>query len=580
MNVLKTWLKVGFYACRRNFILSLVIIALFAVNNYITLKLNANLIDNFSSGETSTAWANLVGLVGIILFSLSVSILNERNSTQMDMKLKYTYSKEMIGVLNKVDILDFQKKEFYDLFQYTSGAMSNPRVISSTLFSFQMLFAAISYAAVVISSLSSQNLIIILLILAAILFIAAVIGHKKSKRFFSLQDKIVPIDIAKGNFSNILLGNNFFQENLIFNFSGYILKKWKAKYEQKLNCTMQENKRRIQDDIIFNFVIIVLSGLVILSIYFLNDVNSVGSFIVTLGAVTSLMFIVQDSSSHIEYFMQYRGTLKKFSEISQYFVAPNEESQSVGAAKSENDDIILSELHFTYPNNAEPTLTGINGRIKKNKVTAIVGQNGCGKTTLIKLLSGLYKPTKGHVFIDNVDSWEELNINEKGNICVVPQNFGRYDAISLRENITFGKKDIEINFDFKEYEKIFEAKLDDIVGNDFGGTNFSTGQWQYIAIIRALIHKSDIVILDEPTSALDPIAERKIYNWFLERTKDKTVIIVTHRLGAVRNADEIIVMEQGNIKEIGTHENLMALEGGLYNEMFTSQASWYKGSVK
>ena len=247
--------------------------------------------------------------------------------------------------------------------------------------------------------------------------------------------------------------------------------------------------------------------------------------------------------------------------------------------------IEFCDVSFSYPGFDKKVLSHVNLKINEGDNVTLVGLNGAGKTTLIKLMTRLYDPTEGKILLDGVDLRDYDTKDLYSIFGIIFQDFGRY-AYTVADNIRFGdvtreKSDEDVEaaaisanaYDFiKDLPHGFDTSLTRAFEKD--GTELSGGQWQKIAIARAFFGMKDILILDEPTAALDPLAENEIYNKFTELSEGKTTLFVSHRLSSAVNATKIIVMEQGEIVEEGTHTELMAL-GGKYHNLFTTQASRY-----
>ena len=247
--------------------------------------------------------------------------------------------------------------------------------------------------------------------------------------------------------------------------------------------------------------------------------------------------------------------------------------------------IEFKDVCFAYPGTDKLVLKNVSFKLEGGSTNVLVGLNGAGKTTIIKLITRLYDPPSGVVLLDGKDikSYDVEKLYEI--FGTIFQDFGRY-ALSVEENIAFGDiskgiidEDIQsassASGSSEFIEKLplkYETPLTKLF--EYDGTELSVGQWQKLSVARAFYSDSDIMILDEPTASLDALAEQQIFNQFEELTKGKTSIFVSHRLSSATTADKIIVLENGQVVEEGSHKELMAL-GGKYCELFTTQAKRY-----
>lgn len=250
------------------------------------------------------------------------------------------------------------------------------------------------------------------------------------------------------------------------------------------------------------------------------------------------------------------------------------------------DGIRFENVSFTYPGSSKPALRNISLHLKPREKLAIVGENGSGKTTLIKLLTRLYTPDSGRILLDGLDlqEWDVHVLRRR--IGVIFQNFVRYQ-FTVGENIGVGDVehlDNKTRWQSAAEKGMAESFIDQLpqnfqtqLGRWFkGGQELSGGQWQKIALSRAFMRsQADILVLDEPTSAIDAQAEFEIFNHFRTVTKNQMVLLISHRFSTVRMADKILVIENGEVIEQGTHEDLLKL-GGRYAKLFLLQAAGYQ----
>ena len=243
------------------------------------------------------------------------------------------------------------------------------------------------------------------------------------------------------------------------------------------------------------------------------------------------------------------------------------------------------DVSFRYPGSDRLVLHKLNLSIRPGERIALVGENGQGKTTIVKLITRLYEPTEGAVYLDGRDLRDYKLDELRREIGVIFQDFFRYD-FSVRENIGAGLADTatsdEVLWDAAKKSRAaglieqLPSKLDQMLGTRFeGGMDLSGGQWQKIALARAYVRNAQMLILDEPTASLDAAAEAEVFENFADLTRGRMALLISHRFSTVRMADRIIVLVDGAITEDGTHDSLIT-QGGLYSRLFDLQASSYR----
>jgi ATP-binding cassette subfamily B protein len=240
---------------------------------------------------------------------------------------------------------------------------------------------------------------------------------------------------------------------------------------------------------------------------------------------------------------------------------------------------------FRYPGSPRLILNGLNFHLRPGERVALIGENGEGKTTIVKLLTRLYDPVEGQVLLDGVDL-REYNLEDLyREIGVIFQDYMRYE-MTARENIAVGRIEQLDNLPLvrqsaqksmaDEVVAKLPAEYEQMLGRRFdGGVDLSGGEWQKVALARAYLRDAQVLILDEPTSALDARSEYEVFQRFAELTAGKMALFISHRFSTVRMADRIVVLEQGRIAEEGDHDALTNLRG-RYAEMFELQAASYR----
>lgn len=304
----------------------------------------------------------------------------------------------------------------------------------------------------------------------------------------------------------------------------------------------------------------------------------IGQFAACLGAFAGFQSALQ------KLYFDLARIVKSYHRIEEYYDYFEIETEEDGEEEYVpfQKEIAVRDAAFRYSGGEKDALQGVNLNIKKGEHVVIVGENGSGKTTLAKLITGAYQPKEGQICYDGQRGSALKRDSLYSHISIVPQSFVHYN-FTLQENV--GIADLSRMGEEKEMERLigrvageeFLAKTGGLkgqLGREFGGVELSGGEWQKVAIARGLWKDSDIIILDEPTSALDPLVEYDILSNFVEMIRDKTSVIISHRVGICRDADKIIVMKEGRAVECGSHEELLE-KGGEYRRIWQEQAKWY-----
>ncbi len=245
----------------------------------------------------------------------------------------------------------------------------------------------------------------------------------------------------------------------------------------------------------------------------------------------------------------------------------------------------FQDVSFAYPGQTRLVLSNVSFKLQPSERIALVGENGQGKTTIVKLLTRLYDPTGGRILLDGVDLREYDLDDIWREIGVIFQDFMRYD-LTARENIAIGRIEDQDNV-FRVRSAAHKSLVEDVIrklpngyeqilGRRFeGGVDLSGGEWQKIALARAYLRDAQVLVLDEPTAALDAKSEHEVFQRFAELTKGKMALLISHRFSTVKMADRILVLEGGRIAEQGPHDELLRNKG-RYAEMFELQAASYR----
>lgn len=312
----------------------------------------------------------------------------------------------------------------------------------------------------------------------------------------------------------------------------------------------------------------------------------------TIGMLTFLAGAIQQASSNIEQmFSTFAGIGDQalfLTDLLAFFeMKPTIQSKpnALPAPRPITRGIEFRDVSFSYPGNERRVIDRINFMLHTNERLALIGENGQGKTTIVKLITRLYDPTEGQILLDGVDLREYDLEDLHREIGVIFQDFMRYE-MSARDNIAVGHIDHINNLELLT-NAAHKSLADDVISRLPGGfeqmlgrrfeqgVDLSGGEWQKVALARAYLRDAQLLILDEPTAALDARSEFEVFHRFAELTAGKMALFISHRFSTVRSADRILVLENGKIAEEGTHDQLAGM-GGRYAEMFEMQASSYR----
>ncbi len=440
---------------------------------------------------------------------------------------------------------------------------------------------------IVIALISINWKLPIVLALSSIPTVVGILFVKNYK--FKIKESLLELMRKNSYYAGLFIDKRGIRDIKLYGLKDYFLSIWKTQKEKIIS----KSQKVVAKEGIVNVLgrIVINVSFFGAAIYLVNMVITkaidLGSFVSLLTAVTlfqSSLTSISENNAGIYEMKLYTNAL---------FNVLNGENQSDAQAIEEKRDVArnidlkeinsieLRHVHFQYKQANTKTLDDVSLRIEKGERVAIVGYNGAGKTTLINVLLGLYRPDQGQVLINGEELSEDRLATYYERISCVPQDFMKYD-FSLFENIVLGSGDTaekrdkvreilrKLEFDPKKLER-----FDDYLSAKYsGGFELSGGEWQKVALARAIIRESDLVIYDEPTASLDPVSEVETYNDLYTLSKEKTSIVISHRLGIAKACSKIVVMKDGRIVEVGNHEQLMK-KNGEYAYLYNAQAAWY-----
>ena len=430
---------------------------------------------------------------------------------------------------------------------------------------------------------------ILMIPVVIVIFISRYLNQKAKAKEKAIMDEIVTEQRKADYFFDAMSNVQYGKEIRLNSFAPWLLMKLK---KHLLGITTK--KEKIYDNNLNTKIIIFILNFVrdiIINMYLIEAVMektiNIGDYLMYFSIVyafsTALMGIMDDIVD-LRYHCMFVEDLIKFEQELKNDV---EEQQLKPCLDDNNWTIRFEHVSFKYPNTDCFVLKDINFEIRKNEKIAVIGLNGSGKTTMIKLLTRLYDATEGAIYVNNINI-QNYNRTEYYSLFAPMFQEVFMFAFSLGENISIkNENEIDLNRLENAIQKIhFEQKVKELPKGfdtscmkilDEDGVQFSGGEEQKILLARALYKDSPIIILDEPTSSMDPISEDKLYQEFNKIINDKTTIFITHRLASTRFCHRIYVFKDGEIIETGSHDELI-LKDGEYNRLFSIQKNCYQGN--
>jgi len=538
-------------------------------------------------GSPVPDWGLLARLIGLELALALASDVLSRLTGLLESLLGDLFSNEMSVRLMRhaatLDLQHFEDPDFFDKMQRARRqTMGRIALMSQTMTMAQQTLTLLSLLAALVAFNPWLLLILTVAILPSFLGETAYAGIAYSFMFQWTQQRR-ELDYYRWVASELAPA----KEIKLFGLSDHFIRR----YADLADDYVMENRRvathrAATGAALTSFSTIAYYGAVATIVY----QTVLGA--ITIGTLTFLIASFQRSRSLIgNILMSIARSYEQGLHLKDLFdfleMEPN--IRSVADAKPMPDPIrqgfVFEGVGFQYPDSERWAIRNVSFTIGPGERVAFVGENGAGKTTIVKLLTRLYDPTEGRILLDDVDLREYDLEGLRRAVGVIFQDFFRYD-LSARENIAVGwiegREDEPRIFDSAEKSLAAEViddlddRYDQMLGRRFeGGANLSGGEWQKIALGRAYMRDAQLLVLDEPTAALDARAEHQVFQRFTELTKGKMAVLISHRFSTVRMADRILVLDEGQVIEDGSHEQLLD-QGHRYAELFNLQAEGYR----
>lgn len=506
----------------------------------------------------------------------------------LGVRLGLTVNLEILRKASQLELTHFQDPEFYDqLTRARREATHRPLAVAGELLG---LLAAITTLLGFVALLLSFSVIAVALLLVAAIP-AALAELRFSRATYELRNRRSADARMLGYLEYVLASDEHAKEVMMLELAPTLLSRYRSISE---DIWREERALAIRR----TFWVVALSQLGTLTFYgcygFIAVLAASGR--IGLGDMTMYVLAFRQGQLSFQSILLALGSLYEhdlyMSNLLRFLAIPIAERPKMLSAAPEMDEqgIRFEGVGFRYPDQDRFALRNVDMVIPPGQTLALVGHNGAGKSTFIKLLSGLYEPSEGRILLDGRDLRSYPREELRRRLSVVFQDYNQYQ-LSARENVGFGSpahaenlprvEDAVERGGASELIAALPQGLRTQLGRWFqGGVDLSGGQWQRIALARAFMRRqAELLVLDEPTAALDIDAEAEVFERVRELAEGRTLILISHRFANVRTADRIVVLEQSGVIEDGSHEQLLA-RGGVYAAMFRKQARGYAEQVE
>jgi len=555
---------------------------------FILVLVLSNVLDRLGKHTILTIYDLTSLIVVFIISTLILMIITsylETQSVLLDTRMDNYIDLQIQKKLTQLDPATFESSEFQNLLSQLEGVKGTIGVNIMRITAFiDSVFKLIS-ASIVVSI--TFPLFVPLMFIAVIPSFFSLDQYRKKMWKYFVEERSLLVRVSQ-YIRNLLSQDGTSKEVVIYKTGEVLYNKVKdhqKSYIQKFTKASEAGLPSVIGTRLIEFVAFLFTQFLNLRAV-LSGSLGIGQFALYFQQTQNIMLGAHGMLDHYSSINMRNKYVEKYFEFMSKEKIIYSPIDAIPLPKEPLPPIIeFKNISFRYPNTKRYILKNFNLTIRSGEKIAFVGENGAGKTTLIKLLLRFYDVSEGEIVVNNVnikqidlEKWYVL-------IGVLFQDYIKYQ-FTFKENVYFGNKKDTDNLNLlkeaikksgaDEFVKDLPLKYDQTVGKMFkDGIDLSGGQWQKLALARTFFKNAPVLILDEPTSAIDAKAEYEIFQHVQELQKDKTVIIISHRFSTVRNADRILVLDEGKIIEEGNHETLMRKKG-LYAELFNIQAQGYK----
>lgn len=535
--------------------------------------------------QTAAPW-----VIALVLLAILRNVTGTYDSYlrwKMQNRIRLYQQRLLIEAATHIDFAVFDQPQTYDLIQRARQALGH-RLVNVLRFLTEIGQLCVTLVGYGILLWIADPLLVLVVVLPAIP--SAWLKIKTAQSGYIHDYDATPVRRMMGYMLSLLLGSSSGQEVRLYGLFSPLFGRWRTNHqkwrEESLAKVWLQAKGSIgttlAEVVAYSVAIFILAERIV------NGELTLGDYVVLIGAAGTFQTNLESLLSAIQDVFEDLPLLQDL----HFFLERARKDQSQAGTQRFpqplQDGLEVKNLRFRYPEAPDDVLQDITFHVHPGEVISIVGVNGAGKSTLIKLLLGLYQPDDGTIRYDgvNVKSIEPEQISL--NCASVFQDFARFRR-PVREELVPGPSNYQIDDEtlwhvinavglqerFQSLPRGLDTFLDPSLGAEGEGAELSGGEWQKVALARALVRNPQVLVLDEPTAALDPQAEVELYRQFVELASGRMTFLISHRIGSARLADRILVLDAGRIVEDGTHDALLA-NNGRYAQFFRAQAQWYQ----
>ena len=548
-----------------------------------------------SSADQSNVWSSVVPWLLVLLVAFGIrsldGALSDYLSQQTGLRLAAAVQHRVCEKAISLPLIAFEREEYYTKLDVAGKEAGSS--LSDLLENLSWLVASlIGATGLMVIYFSAHWLTGVALV--AVMGLRSIVQSVIERHLVEVTYRNSPRWREMHYWSGLLTSRDAAPELRLSSLADYLLRRRRGAFQRFLGEMMAAQRRMAlpglasvaaQEGVVLVIVLVLLLAL--------SGNITLGSLVALLYGLSRFRNLADNVSAalgNVYSDLQYAEYLRDFLALDSEPPAPQDDEQKL--PRPQRQAIQFHGVNFTYPGADRPALSNLDLSLRPGERIALVGENGAGKTTLVRLLLGLYQPTDGTITVDGTDLATIYPETWRREATAVFQDFFRFPT-TVGENIAYGDSSLLTPGDPSSeavHPRIAAAAAQSgadafvtdlpagyatFLGKEWpDGMELSSGQWQRLALARAYLRDAQIVALDEPTAALDPRAEVEFYRQFVQVAAGRTAILVSHRLGAARLADRIVVLAHGRIVEDGDHEALLRRDG-VYAQMYRLQARWY-----